>query len=365
VRLVDGEGRRWGTAESTVYPSSSWRNGERAVGLARLEVEPSLPPGEYRLVGGFTSGTGSATTRLLADGAWGGVGLGQALGPDVRLVSRSAPLSPDSLTLDRRLDETVGSLKLIGVDFDRETARAGERVRVTLYWQSAGRPADQGPLRIVLTRPGGSILQEWPHVPVDGAYPPAQWKPGEIVRDTRDLIVPASLSPGEVELAIGTAGGSAGLVSLGRLAVEDGDRQLTEPDLRARLDVDFTTGERLIGLDYKGRRVRAGDTLAMTLVWRTAAPSIPADHLLSVALLDESGRILAQQESEPAGGKRPISGWTPDEYVEDGWKFRLPRELPRGRVRLAVSVIDTRTNQYVPTTDGRTRVELPIEVGGE
>ena len=51
--------------------------------------------------------------------------------------------------------------------------------------------------------------------------------------------------------------------------------------------------------------------------------------------------------------------------VEDGWKLRLPRDLPRGGVRLAVSLVDPATNQRVPTEAGATWVDLPLEVGAE
>jgi len=84
-----------------------------------------------------------------------------------------------------------------------------------------------------------------------------------------------------------------------------------------------------------------------------------------VAVLDEAGRVLAQQESEPAGNKRPTSGWTTDEYIEDGWKIRLPRELPRGRVRLAVSLVDPTSGLRVPTEGGGAWGGLPIEGGSE
>ncbi|MGE3269273.1 MAG: hypothetical protein AB7P40_11025, partial [Chloroflexota bacterium] len=113
VRLVDSRGRRWGQAETAVYPSSSWRSGERAVGLAQLELDPTLPPGEYRLEGGFSAGSGQA--RTVDGGDWGSAGLVQARGPEVRLVSRSTPLSVDSLTLDRRLDAPLDGAQLIGV----------------------------------------------------------------------------------------------------------------------------------------------------------------------------------------------------------------------------------------------------------
>jgi hypothetical protein len=365
VRLVDSKGRRWGQAESAAYPSSTWRPGERAVGVARLDVDPTLPPGEYRLEGGFSAGSGQA--RLVEDGPWGSVGLATALGPAVRLVSRSTPISSDSLPLDRRLDAALDGARLIGVDFDREAARAGERLRVSLFWERVGAATGPREVSVIVRRPGGAAVHEWRGVPVDGTYPVSDWKPGEIVRDTWDLVLPTSLPAGPVELTAGLA--SAGqpvvqAVPIGTLAVQAADRELREPELRARLDAPFTSGAELLGLDYKARRVRAGDTVDLTLVWRALGP-MAADQTVTMALLDEAGRVLAQQESEPAGGKRPTSGWTADEYIEDGWKFRLPRYLPRGRVRLAVSLVDPVANRRVPTNGGSPWVLLPIEVGAE
>ena len=88
------------------------------------------------------------------------------------------------------------------------------------------------------------------------------------------------------------------------------------------------------------------------------------DQLLTVALMDEGGKLISQWESEPAG-KRPTSGWTTDEYIEDGWKVRLPRELPRGKVRLVVSMVDPVTSQRVQTAGGSLWAELPLEVTAE
>lgn len=365
VLLVDSRGRRWGQAETTVYPSSSWRPGEWAVGLARLEVDPTLPPGEYHLAGGFSAGSGQE--RLVADGAWGSAGLATARGSVVRLVSRSTPLATDSLPLDRKLDAQLDGARLVGVEFEKDAARAGERVRLGLFWQASGGSPGSREVSLVARQPGGRVLHEWRGVPVDGTYPTTAWKPGEIVRDTWDVVLPPTLAAGPIELAVSMsgAGSTPGQhVALGLLTVQEADRQLSEPDLRARIGVRFVGGAELVGLDYKGRRVRPGDTLDLTLVWRAGAP-IQGDQAVTVAVLDEAGRILAQQESEPAGDKRPTSGWTTDEYVEDGWKVRLPRDLPRGRVRLAVSLVDPVAGQRLATESGATWVDLPIEVGSE
>jgi hypothetical protein len=281
-------------------------------------------------------------------------------------VSRSTPLAPDALPLDRRVDVLLDGARLLGVDVDRETVRAGERLRLSLFWESAGPRADAREVSIVARR-AGTAVQEWRSVPVDGTYPTTDWKPGEIVRDTWDLVLPASLTAREVELAVGlgrVGQPAAPHVPIGTVTVEEADRQLTEPDLRARLDARFAGGAELVGVDHKGRRARAGDTVDLTLVWRTVGP-IPGDLVVTVALVDEAGRVLVQQESEPAGGKRPTSGWTAGEYIEDGWKLRMPRDLPPGRSRLAVSLADPVSNRRVATDAGSTWVELPIEVGSE
>jgi hypothetical protein len=256
---------------------------------------------------------------------------------------------------------------LLGVDLDRESARAGERLRVSLYWERTGAAGGAREVTLIARRGDSGALHEWRGVPVDGTYPTTSWKPGEIVRDTWDLVLPATLSAGELDLAVGLASvgqPAARHVSIGTVAVQAADRVVKEPEVRARLDARFVNGAELVGLDYKGRRARAGETVDLTLVWRAARP-ISADQLVTVALVDNAGQIHAQQESEPAGGKRPTSGWTSDEYVEDGWKVRLPRDLPRGTARLAVSLVDPIANQRVRTAAGTVWVDLPIDVGPE
>jgi hypothetical protein len=365
VRLIDSQGRRWGEAETAIYPSSSWRQGERIVGVARLDVDPTLPPGEYRLEGGFSAGSSQA--RLVEDGAWGSAGLAQARGPAVRLVSRSTPLPPESLPIDRRLDATFDGVRLIGVDLDRELARAGERLRLGLFWQSVGGAPGPVDVSLVVRRRGGEVLREWRGPPVDGTYEMSAWKQGEIVRDTWDLVLPATLPAGDVELAVGLADGPGAVskyVSLAILTIDGADRELEEPELRARVGATFLSGAELVGLDYKSRRVRAGDNADLTLVWRAGRP-IQADQVVAVAVLDEAGQVRSQQAGEPAGGKRPTSGWEADEYVEDGWRVRVPRDLPPGTVRLAVSLVDPVTNSRVPTADGSAWVDLPLEVRSE
>ena len=65
---------------------------------------------------------------------------------------------------------------------------------MSLFWERAGASVGSREVSVIVRRPGGAALHEWRGVPVDGTYPLTDWKPGEIVRDTWDLVLPASLA---------------------------------------------------------------------------------------------------------------------------------------------------------------------------
>jgi hypothetical protein len=340
VRLVDSKGRRWGQpAELNVYPSSSWRPGELVMGVARLAVDPTLPPGEYGLEVGVTSGAGPV--RLAESGPWGQQGQAEALGGSVRLVSRSTPLAPDALPVQSVRDERLDGVRFLGAALDRDAPRPGERVRLSLFWQNAALRLPDHEVSLVL-RDGRTVLHEWRGAPVDGTYPMSSWKPSEIVRDTWDLIVPATLPGGALELAVGLAGPSERperYVGLSTFSVQPVARLMDEPNVRMRQEARFGDLARLVGFDLRNRRVRPGENADLTLVWQALAETRD-NYRVTLYLLGDGDRVIAQVEEEPAGGKRPTAGWTVGEYVEDGHRLRIPRDAPRGRLRIAVGLVD-------------------------
>ena len=361
VRLVDSKGRAWGqTAESAVYPSSSWRPGELVVGIARLTVDPTLPPGDYGLEVGVTNG--SSPARLVTSGTWGQQGQPDALGGSVRLVSRSTPLPPDLLPVETVRDERLDGVRFLGATLDRDAPEPGERVRLSLFWQNAAvRLADQE-VSLVL-RDGGSVIHEWRGAPVDGTYPTSLWKPAEVVRDTWDLVVPATLPGGSLELAVGLARPAERpeqYVALTTLTVQPVARQLDEPSVKTRQDAQFGDVARLVGFDLKNRRVKPGDTADLTLVWQAMAETRD-NYVVSISLLGEGDRPVARSDEEPAGGKRPTAGWAVGEYVDDGHRVRVPRDAPRGRLKIAVGLLDEE-GRLLLDDSGAERVVLQTEL---
>ena len=83
---------------------------------------------------------------------------------------------------------------------------------------------------------------------------------------------------------------------------------------------------------------------------------------MTVSLLDEAGRVILREDSEPAGGHRPMSGWAASEIVEDAWRLRLPRDVQRGKLHMSVGLVSNATGLAVPTNSGQSLVALPVEV---
>jgi hypothetical protein len=153
---------------------------------------------------------------------------------------------------------------------------------------------------------------------------------------------------------LGPAATDLGIVEV---AARDLSQLLLTPPLVDRT-LDFTVGEiaELIGVDAPAAAA-PGEPLDVALVWRALAPSRSA-YKVTVQLLDESGRPVAQHDSEPAAGTRPTTGWVPEEIIVDRHSLTLPEDLAPGRYRLVAAV-------YHPVTGARLSVVGTARAGGD
>ena len=84
---------------------------------------------------------------------------------------------------------------------------------------------------------------------------------------------------------------------------------------------------------------RPGDIVQARLVWSAdATPARP--YKVFLHLLDGAGNVVAQRDSEPAGGSRPTTGWSPGERVTDNHGLLLPTDLPPGDYTLRLGLYD-------------------------
>jgi hypothetical protein len=126
---------------------------------------------------------------------------------------------------------------------------------------------------------------------------------------------------------------------------------LSQPGTSPNFERKVTLGDQidLLGYDYWVRSWwHPGEIVPVTLFW-LAREAVKQDYNVFVHLVDESGQILAQSDSAPAGGSMPTSTWPPGETIRDRHGLLLPDRLPYSNAELRVGM-------YLPATGER----LPI-----
>ncbi len=105
------------------------------------------------------------------------------------------------------------------------------------------------------------------------------------------------------------------------------------------IGLDFGDQIRLDSFAMPASPVAAGDALPLQLVW--SASATPGQrYKVFVQLLDAEGALVAQRDSEPAGGFAPTTTWAPGVPVVDNHGLLIPRELPAGEYRLIAGLYD-------------------------
>jgi hypothetical protein len=102
------------------------------------------------------------------------------------------------------LDIQVGDdVRLQGYALDRSSARPGDTLSLTLWWQALAAPNDERSVLIHVLDSSGAKVAQADGAPARGGRPTMQWRAGETVIDTHPVALPADLPPGEYTLVFG------------------------------------------------------------------------------------------------------------------------------------------------------------------
>jgi 4-amino-4-deoxy-L-arabinose transferase-like glycosyltransferase len=96
--------------------------------------------------------------------------------------------------------------------------------------------------------------------------------------------------------------------------------------------------------------LQPGDIARVQLSWMATAP-LDVRYKVTLQLLDLANQVVAQVDSEPAGGTQPTTGWIPGNAVLDGYGLAIPLATPPGDYPLIVALYDAETGQR-PTVSG-------------
>jgi hypothetical protein len=255
----------------------------------------------------------------------------------------------------------AGMMRLVGYDQSPSSARPGEQLSITLYWQPQSEVATDYTSYVHLVDETGRGITQSDHLPGGEYYPTSLWRPGEVLRDNHVLTIPENVEPGVYRLLVGMyhypgmepLGGPA---DIGLVAVKDpGSVQMTfstdalsQAETLRSTDVEFSDRIALLGYDPELLENR----LQLTLYWQ-AERLLDQNWTVFVHLVDSSGALLAQHDSQPRGGEYPTSVWDPGEVVADQHEVTLPVDLPEGDYDVVVGLYVADSGERLPVLDSQ------------
>ena len=250
-----------------------------------------------------------------------------------------------------------GDVDLMGYEPIAHDLKPGEELRLTVYWytpESLGRRYRTW----VQLAPWDATKKVAEHDTWLGGtlYPSDLWPAGDTVRQIYPLSVAEWASaPGLYWIRVGLVddgGDRVALVDQDSDAVVLGPLRMlpaTEPPSPA-CGVEYRLGTSMRLLGY-GLTPGQGDRTDVELALYWQADEVPGtDYTVFVHLVDNEGRLLAQQDGPPRGGTYPTSWWLPDQVVEDVHAVSLG-EPYTGSAQLRVGLYEPTTVVRLPVYD--------------
>lgn len=190
VQLRDDTGHIWAEEESRPaygdYPTTEWQSGEIIRDWHDLPVSVETPNGDYHLyVGLAKAGELTAEVELEATHV---VGRGRSFEiPDMQHHS------------GWRLGEGI---ILLGYDLG-QMARAGDVLKLTLYWQCRRQMDESYTVFTHLLDEDNTIWGQQDNIPASGQAPTSGWVDGEVITDHYGILVDAQAATGDYIVEVG------------------------------------------------------------------------------------------------------------------------------------------------------------------
>jgi hypothetical protein len=276
------------------------------------------------------------------------------------------------------------AIALLGAEVEPGPSSPGQRVRVTLYWQSL-RPVEANySVFVHLLDREGQVVGQSNSYPAQGRLATSLWRPGEVIIDAHEVLVDwDTVSPMVVRVDVGLyrfeAPGESGprpldeagrpmLAIVGQTKIVPTEWPVARPSVP--LDVRFDDGISFAGYDLAcaPKDIVAKDasfgpaTCDLTLYWTVTRPP-RTDYQVFVQLW-ASGKQVAGFDGPPVQGNYPISRWDVGEVISDIHKLELPPDLPPGDFRLLVGLYQLNTGERLAAhnPDGTPLSDFAIEI---
>jgi hypothetical protein len=257
------------------------------------------------------------------------------------------------------IPDSASKILLRGYRLDSTDLMTTDLLRITLYWQ-ANEPASQNyEVRLRLVSPQGHVwYQTKGRSPVNGLYPTAAWRPGEIVPDFHQLDPAGNVPPGRYVLQAGlfTPFSRDGLVlpdteedylSLAQVSISPA--AAWSPAMQHSSRMNFNNQIMLLGYDSPGT-VKPGGQATLTFYWQRIS-QVSADYDLTLELAGVSGDTPWRTIEPLLFGEYPTSGWPVGQLVADTHQIMIP-VTATGELEVRIGLQDSQDAQPLPVASG-------------
>jgi Dolichyl-phosphate-mannose-protein mannosyltransferase len=274
-----------------------------------------------------------------------------------------APLPEASLAqVPNRMQAVFGDMfELVGYQTELDSAQPGEAFPVTLYWHVLKATPDDYSVAVHVRGLDSRAIDvsSFDSLPSRGNYSTSLWMPGTIVVDRHivriargvsqttgaQFVVSMYVHPDLPALQVRSEGLPVkSTASIGRFRVlPDSAASPTAP----RNPLQYQLGDELAlsGYDLATER----NSIKLKLYWRVIRKP-RADYTTFVHVTVE-GKLIAQYDGQPLGGKFPTDLWRPGDVIVDEVDVPIAEPFDGRHVQLWAGMYQTADLQRLATTD--------------
>ena len=259
----------------------------------------------------------------------------------------AAPPKIDVASIAQPLNVAFGDkIELLGAEIDRDSARPGDPIKVTLYWRAL-QPIDRSYVEFVhLIDEQGIMVAQRDTWPGRGMYPTTLWRPGEAFADTLEVHIPdGAYAPNNATLHVGLyeqGGPRLDVTSGAGQAAADTAAPIGTLKIEPRvgeypnsLRVNFGNQVELLGYEMLPRSILPGAAITVTLYWRATAP-FAEDYSVFLNALRPTQRISAQDSSKPLRDTFSTKNWPVGQVITDVRVLQFPPTAKPGELDVEV-----------------------------
>jgi len=268
-----------------------------------------------------------------------------------------SPQNPMSINLGN-------TLEFLGYDVSRLTFDVS-RFTFYFYWRVL-QPADRDDYSVFI-----HLLDQWSFRWGEEGffdYPSAQWSPGDVIVNRKEINVEPGAPPGEYQLQVGVYSASLDsrlprldkdgkvvgtTISLGPVTVSKPQEPPAVESLAIQNPQKEDLGGRVTFLGYDRDRdiARPGESIYLALYWQ-AQQDLEEDYNVVVGLRGAGGDVWPLWADRPVHGTYSTANWTAGEVIKDRYGLTIGQDMPAGDYELELMLLNRVTQQPLLASNG-------------